>query len=437
MSFSILPDSSVENPKKNIASQAASVAQDIGNEAFKLPLRIGARVGEQIIGAPGDVANLLHTYVTGPIAKQITGKEQAEFHDTPVGKLLGTSGSHRKNIAKLTGNFLEPKNEVERFVDDVVTDAASLLIPVKSKIPFKQTLTRAGLTSLGANLFGKGVQDITGSEEKGSVAKAASLFGLSLLNPEGASKFLGKLYDKAEAALPKGAKTSARSLESSINNLKNDVTKSRSLSSLADSEKFVIDESQKVLDLIKDGEISVEQAWAAKRSLNEQLQKAIYSTPDKKAQARTRKLAANINGYLRDTLENYGKKNPQFGENFKSAEEGFGALAQSNFISRSAEKIMKYSPATSGLPQLFGSALAGVGTAALGSGGVTAAGAAVAYPTAKLLYRISKSTALKKYYSEALKAAAKQDAVVFNRELQKLDEGLQRENSKDTFTLLD
>jgi hypothetical protein len=210
---------------------------------------------------------------------------------------------------------------------------------------------------------------------------------------------------------------------------------------IAPSEKFVIDEVDAVLGKVKNGQIPVEEAWAAKRSLNEKLNQHLFQNPEKAAQARARKLASGIQHELSSVIDDYGSKHPSFGKPFKEAEEAFGTIAKSKFITRFIDKNLKYSPATSGIMHLFGSglghAVVGAGASAIGSGLGGGATAAAAYPVAQLAYRVSKSPVLRKHYLNTVKAASIEDAAVFNKELQRLDEAFQKEQKKDKFKIIE
>lgn len=395
----------------------------------RLPAQAASRVASSVVGLPGDVASILNEYVAGPISKAITGKEPLKYEETYLGKALPTSYTHQKSLEEGIP-YLKPKNKLEKFVGDVASDTASLMIPGKVLTKGMPLLKTSGLknfsTALGANLFGEAVQDLTGDEKKAAYAKMGSLFSLSLLNKPSAAKMVGDLYKNAESKIPKGAKTSASSLETSLNSLKDRVLSGRKETALAPSERFVVDEANKVLSMIEEGKIGVSTAWAAKRSLNENLRGIFQSIPEKEGRNRAKTLTVQINRDLGKTIKDYGRENPEFYKNFSSADEAFSTLSKSNYISNFISSNIKHSLVTHGLLH------------ALGVGG-TATGAVIPYQAAKIMHRIIKSPTLRKYYSSVLKAASQEDVASFNRELQKLDNGLSREEGKGrkNFRILD
>ncbi len=214
----------------------------------------------------------------------------------------------------------------------------------------------------------------------------------------------------------------ASGLEMSLGNLKNKLSKG----TLAPSEKFVVDEADAILSKIKNGKITPEEAWATKRSLNEKLSKVLFDIPKKSDQVRARKLSQNILSDLDSVLRETAKQDPKFYKDLKKADKAFGTIAKSNLISNYIEKNMKYNPVTHGLIQ-----------AMHGSLGSTTSAAIIPYEVGKILYRISKSSELAKHYGKVLSSAAKEDAIIMNRELKKLDQGLKKEEKKDKFILLD
>lgn len=402
--------------------------EGIISSALRNPTRVASKLATRAIGLPGDVLSLANQLVARPLTEKITGKQGLPYEETFLGKAIPTTEQHRKGLEKVGGEYLKPQNRVEEFVDDVIEDTALLFTP-GGKVTKSALVTKTPMNffkAIGANLGKEAVKDITGNETYGDLAKIGSLFALSLLDKPAATKQLSDLYKTAEAALPKNASTSANRLSSNLQNLENKVSRGRPKANLADSEKFVVDHIDKVKKLIQSGKINVQQAWAQKRSLNEDLMKKLYEIPDKAGQHRAKSLAKNINHYLSEAIGDYGKTNPSFYKPFKNAEEGFGTMARSNIMTRFVEKNLKYSPLTSGLLHAFG-----------GNIGAGAAKSIIPYQVGKIGYRIAKSPTLRKHYLNTLKAAAKEDSAVFNKQLQKLDENLQEEEAKSRYRFVD
>jgi hypothetical protein len=427
--YELLPSEEPVIPQTKTRSQNLT---ERAKEAVRPFARTATNLTGLATGLPGDIASLINRFVAAPLT-EFAGNKPLPYEETYLGKVLPTSQQTTEGLRSLAPEYLKPQNKVEEFVDDVINDTALLFSPAKTKVPYAKTASTAAkylkpfAVSLGANLVGKGVEDISGHDpQKTAWAKTGSLFLLSLLSKPAAAKYASQLYKEAESALPKGATVDASRLQNNLENLKQKISAGRPISSLAPSEKFVVDEVDNVLGLVKNGRMDVNTAWASKRSLNEKLEKVLFDTPEKRAQARARKTASQIQHELSQTLDTYGHLNPQFGKPFRSAEEAFGTIAQSNVVSKFVENNLKYSPVTSGLIHLFHGPIGGA-----------AAQAAAPYQVAKLTYRIAKSPTLAKYYGKVLQAAASEDAAIFNRELERLDKALQKEEGKDRYELID
>ena len=388
----------------------------------RLAEQVGKEVAATGAGFLGDMGNLFNELVSKPIYEGISGKPGLSYEETSFGKMIPTSAQHRKT---LESNFpsLKPENKLEKFVGELSSDTVSLFLPAK-KIKTGVTAAKSFATALGANVLGELTQDLTGDEKKASYAKMGGLLGLSLLNQKGAQTFAKELQAKADSLMPKGVDVDAKSLVSSLSSLKSRVLAGRAVRDLSSSEKFVIDEADKVLRNVNRGRINLETLNAAKRSLNEELSGLFNQLPEKAARNRARSLAKGINHSIKDTMKQYGRKNPQWWETKSAADEAFGTIAQSNYISKIVKDNFKGHLATHGLLSIFG--ISGAAT-----------GAIVPYQAAKLLHRVYKSPALRKHYINVLKEASKENSASMSREISKLDKALQSDNKKPKYILLD
>jgi hypothetical protein len=418
-----------EKSDKNIPKQ-------IGQELVRTPARTASNLVTRGIGLPGDVLSLVNELAARPITKALTGKKTLPYEETFLGKAIPTTQTHRKGIESVTGDFLKPKNKIEEFTDNLIEDTALMLIPGGKLGKAQEGLSKVQqlikqvpssfFKSLGANLTGEVAKQFSGDrEDVGNLAKVGAFFALSLFDKGRSTKYISDLYQQAEKNLPKNATTSAENLSKNLETLENSITKARPVENLADSEKFVLNSIDKTRSLIKDGKINIGQAWAQKRSFNEELTKKLYEIPGKEGQHRARKLAKQVNHWLNNVIENYGEKNPEFYKPYKNAEEGFGTIAQSNFISRFIENNLKYSPLTAGLLHIFGAPI-----------GAAAAKSVIPYQVGKIGYRIWNSPTLRNHYLNAVKAASKENISIFTKELKKLDEKLQEEENVPKYRFL-
>ena len=365
-------------------------------------------------GIFGDVGKLVNDFIAAPLSEAITGKKSVPYEESLIGKAIPTTAQHKK-VLEENIPYLKPENKMERFIDELGTDAASLFLGGPTKIAMGSKAIKAGSAALGSNLFGELVTDLTGDEKKGAYAKMGSMFTLSMLNKPGAQKAVSELYGKAAQNLPKDAQVNAGRLQQNLNNLKGRVLAGRKPSDLAPSEKFVVDQADRVLGSVQNGNMNVNTAIAAKRSLNEELQNIFNIAPSKQSRVRAKRLASEINQSLNQTLRDYGKSNPQWYKDFSAADKAFGTIAQSNYISNAISSHLAYHPVTHGLLHALGV-----------TGG--ASGLVVPYQIVKLSHRFIASPALRKHYIGVLKSAAQEDATTMNKEVEKLDREIQKED---------
>jgi hypothetical protein len=396
-----------------------SFIQEAGRHAGRTALR----VGEQAAGFPGDVLSIVNEYISGPLTSKVTGQEQLPYEELGISSILPTSEQLRKGHEKQFGESIKPKNPIESFGDDVVGTATSIFTPSSIAKGFKtiKNIGSALFKSLGAHTAKEVAKDWTGSEKAGVMAHIGALTLFSFIDKKGAAKAISEGYGPLEQRATQLLPVSANKLESNLNNLKSKMSKGTG----APSEKFIIDEVDAVLGKIKNGKITPEEAWAAKRSLNEKLTEILYSTKSK-SQPRARKLAGIISSELDDALKLTKSQDPSFYKDLKGWNTAYKAMADSNLVTRGVEKMLKYTPVTSGLLNIIG-----------GPVGAIAGGMAAPYQGLKVAYRMAKSPKLLSHYSKTIAAAAAEDAVAFNKQLKILDTELQKEEKKDKFKLVD
>ncbi len=396
---------------------------DIPKEIGRFGARQTSNIATRAVGLPGDIFSLINDFIAQPATEALTGEKGVPYEETFLGKALPTTEQHRKNIEPYFGDYLKPQNEVEKFADEVVEDFSLMFNPktiVKHGLKIGQSLWNL-TKSLGANLIGETTKQTTESEGASSAAKAGSLFLMSLLDKESAAKQIGKMYQESEKHLPSTATQNAKTLNKKIDALDHSITKGRPIENLSAPEKFVVAQTEKVRNLIKNGEISVEQAIAQKRSLHKELSTLYKEVPKLGDQKNVKRLANQVSGYLNEVIDEYGKKNPKFFKPYKEADKAFGVLANSNFISNWVENNVVQHPVTAGLMHL------------LAPVGVASANIVAPYQAYKLTYRISKDPTLAKIYANTMKAAAKENVPLFNKYLKQLDDALQKDEDEDRY----
>ncbi len=393
----------------------------IFKEGLRHVARTGVRAAEQVAGFPGDILSLVNELIARPATGALTGKPTEPYEKLGVSKIFPTSEKLKKSNIAQTEEYLKPQNKVEAFTDDLISDATSLFLPGKKTTGVAKQATAALTKSIGANLAKEAVKDLSSDEKKGEYAKLGSLILLSFIDKKGAAKTISEGYAPLAEKVTRLKPVSANKLENNLNNLRSKMTKG----SQAPSEKFIIDEVDSVLGKIQNGQITPEELWALKRSLNEKLKKVLFDFPEKTTQQRARKLASVITHELDDAMKQTAKQDPKFYKELNAWNRAYATMADSNLVEKWIKNNVKYNPATAGLLHLFG-----------GPVGSVTAGAILPYQVSKILYRL-KSPKLAAHYSKALAAAGAQDALIFNRELKILDHALKESEKKDRYSLID
>jgi hypothetical protein len=280
------------------------------------------------------------------------------------------------------------------------------------KLPSK--LIRGGLATVGGQLaeelgFGKGVQ--------GTIETAAFLSPTSL---KGAQKYVSSLYSEAESLLPANAQTSARNLRNQLGTFITNLRRGGT----ALSKTAAMTKAKEIRSKIQGGNIDVKELTEFKKSINE-ARAGLYAEQglDKKGKALAKRNLDELSKHLDEALTQYGQQNPQWYKPYKMANEGYGAIANSKKVSNWIGKVIKQHPIHSGAAlggALIGHALNPKALAVTGIGyGLIKSG--------ELVSRIVKSKVLRKYYTDAIKSAMKENTPAFLNAMKKLADHFSKE----------
>lgn len=388
-------------PEPTQQSQPNSILRNVG--------RVAARGAEALAGLPGDVLSAglgAGSFITGgriPTYESL----QEKFPNVPT---LPTSSQLRETVTKgLTGQALEPQTEGEETFDTFVQDIATLALPVKGRIPFKSALAK----SVAGNAASWLTKELGGSEAAQAGAKLGILTAAGLAGGRRAlTKQMNESYKTAEE-LSKGAAVSAKNLSQETKSLLEQVSKGHG----TPAKELVKGPLKSIEKHIKNGKISVTDAWEIKRDIND-----LIFNPETSKQARTllRKAIAPVNKVIAE----FGAKSPEFKKNFSFAEDIFKGLNDRSVINKFLQKHVSVqgsmkNPLTKilllGGSYHFGG-LPGVGGAAAAIGLGIAAREGV--QAAEFIF---KSPSARKYYADILRDSAAGNVAAAKRNIQKLD----------------
>ena len=387
--------------------------QSLGKSVARAPVVAAGNVGAWLPGQFGDLAKLAYTGTNK--LTSLFGAKGPEYEQSYLGKILPPTQQHLKNLQEGMP-FLKPRNKIEKFGSDLISDTASLYFGARSfgagrnprMAPYLPTPMRAAAISLGANTLGKGVELTTGSSSKGDTAKHGAMFGLSLWSPQNARGIVNELYAAERAALPQNASANANRFQNSLNAMRNDILQGRPRGNASPQRRWLLDKIDQFENLIQNGAISINQLKEQIKDLHSEMDSMGLFHPLGRVQRDIRNYANRLRDHSQDVFEAYGRQNPRWLDAYRSANTAHGAVEQSNVTANVIQRMLHGRAGRSNelLSTLFEFGGAGLLAKLFPSlGGTTAA----AYQAVKIGYRMFRSPELFDHYSRVIRTAIKSD----------------------------
>lgn len=403
------------------SSQKSSPLKEVGRHAA----RTGSRAVEALAGLPSDIiqgagigAKALEKGA-GKIREKI-GLNPLVSEDRPKG--LPGSSELKEFSRKTFGDIVMPQSETESFIDDIVSDAAVLAIPVKGKVPFLRSIGSA----IAANAAGKGVEKLGVGETGQAAAKIGTFFLSGLAGKGSVKKFWNNQYELADKAIPKGAKLEAFKLDRQLDKLGSELRKG---GIKTPSQNFVEKPLRELKKTIRDGEMRVEDAIAAKKKINELRSGLFEEVKGKGGQKYARTKINEIAKHLDDSIEKYGRENPDFFKHYKAANEAYSGFQQSQKVSKWINRVIPFGKIGKAggliLEAIFKPATLKATLPAL-----------AAVKGGELITRMLKNPTLRSYYGNLLKDAVNENKVGVLRNLKSMEKEVQK-NDPDLFSGLE
>lgn len=409
---------SIEPERKKLPSSLRRKSQnfpfegenDLEREIERNIAQQTSRMGEAILGAPGDIWSF---------AKSIFGF-QPETN-------LPTSGSLRELSEKYSQGYTKPKSEFEEKAGEVQQDIASFMIPGSGKYNLARNI---GIPIL-ANLAKEGIS-YAGGDKSATAAKIGTMVALDLISHKGkgAKVFAGNLFNESENLIPQGTSFHSPNFEKSLTKLKKSL---ESGGSRPTTEKALkkIDELQ---SRIVNGNIEVRELIDFRKSINE-MKDSLGGFDIQMPPKLKKKAIANLDQVKKEVigaLNEYGDKfNPEFSKLNKAANESYAAIEASDKMGKFIKSTLKDSvknPAVKGLLGLGG--LYGAATH-LGTISKTAGFALplyAGYEGYKIFHQVIKSPTLRRFYGNILKGAASGNASQVSKNAKALEKHLDVES---------
>ena len=390
--------------------------------------RIGSRVGETIVGFPGDFVKFVQ-FMADKLPHVPTGKPNAlqELGRKGLEK-LPTSEDIKQFSEQYTKGYTKAQGAAEEFGDEVASLASALMIPARD--PRKFT---GFLGAIGRNIPGtvakaaavKGAGKVAEEYGAGPKTKMATELGMlfltGLMGAKTADQFVSEKYQAAKSAIPKGDIIPTEKLLTGLENVEKELSKGVT----TPTKNEVLTPLRELRAKAAGGGMLAEDAVQSYHDINERLNsKKLFDDLSKGERQVLRKRYDMVRDELRGTLRDYGKRNPEFFKEWTDANQGYATIAQSkkvsNFLSRNSGKIPSHLGGTIAL-ELF----AGQPQLAVGTLGAAGAGYGLV-KSGELLYRITKSPVLRKHYLNVINVAGEENLPATIKNLNLLDKELKK-----------
>ena len=404
--------SSLKPKFQEFPEETAQNENDLERDIERSQARTTSRIGESIIGAPGDIAS----FFSG-----LFGKEQ---------NVLPTSQSLKKFSEKATHGYTKAQTPFEEKIDEVSSDIGSMMLPGSGTYK----LTRNIGIPVVANLVKEGLKYKDAGEKTQAYGKVGTMVALDLISRKkgGVKKYMDSLFQKSRESIPKGVSVNASKLEKSLMDLEIELSKGGKRPSTGKA----LEKMKELKGDIKKGKIDVSTLAEYRPAINEAIDELggfASEVPFKHKPKAIRNLNQVKDNVIK-TLSEYGEKfNPEFYKYHKASNEAYAAYAESNKIAKFLQDKVGFVPKSKAVQALFsiGPTAAAYGLSSLGPQAAIAGSAgALGYQGFKVLNRVMKSPVLRKYYGNVLKDAVGGNVGPTSRNLQALDKALEKEESE-------
>lgn len=396
-------------------TQEAAPEETTGQSVLRNLGRTGMRAVESAYGLPGDVAQGLLNVANLGIEKGL-GVPSPLPTKTPIPtserirESLQAAPEHLSPEAKekLKGKFEEiskPRGKVEEFSDEFIKDLVPLTLTGVSPA------SAAKISGLG-NLAAWGTKEIGAGPGWQSGAKIGTMFLASIPgNGPKLRQYMNNLYDQAESSIPANAQISAKTLEPRLDKLRALTSKGIETPAKKEITKIV----EQLESKIRNGNISLSEAWQTKKDLNELL---FSGTP-------VTGLEKNLNPLVKDfnaLLQQAGKESPDFVKYLREADDIYRGLNQSSFIK---QKLNKYVTGDKSLYAITSGLLGGYPGAAIKGVGLAHGAKSVV----NFLEPFARSNAIKKRYYDIASSVFANKIPTAVKNIKLLDKEIRKEIS--------
>ena len=397
----------------------------------------------KLTGKPGPLPEKLNLFgiYPGQVIKTSSGKEIKVPEDFSMGNLPTPQDVREGFTQKITGNLLEPESKGEEAYDEVISDAAPILL---GGLGSGSSAGKAALRALGVSSVGNAAkwatETVTGSPLAGAAVKIGTMV---VAGTAGGRKELGKIKDakyiEAGENLPKGASVNAG------NQLKKAQQIGRQVARGDNPEKAFLGDRVKAFEkIVEKGTPASSKATGILDQFGKPIAKSVAGKPggntivqelidlkkgwnnylaDPKLPKEARATLTRLVGIANEAIDKYGKTNANFFKPYKIADELHGALVGTNYI----QNIVNKSPLLQSTVKnpivkhmLYGGVIKGVARTSAPKIAAAAGTVLGAREVAKTIQLLVKSPYAQKAYGEWLLAGLRDNVPAMAKAASKL-----------------
>jgi hypothetical protein len=316
--------------------------------------------------------------------------------------------------------FLEPKNEKEKAAGELTQDITSFFIPGSGM----KLAVKLGAPILG-NLAKEGAKYLGVKENNAEKIKLGVMLGTSLSGQSNPAGYAKNRITSAKEMIPQNATANVTNLVPRLQPLTTKLQRGLNVPSKSRARQGIRDLEKQ----IQNGRMDMHSLMDARDHINEWISEAGgWDVPVPTRDASIKNLNELKRGVIDTINENLQQRFPQAADLYKTGYEAAAVTHQSNAISRFIEKNFGRKTASMGA-KLILPAVAG-GAAILPKTAVAGAALLPLYKSGQVLYRISKSPTLAKYYQDVITHSLQGNAPAMVKSMEKLDQELLKDEKK-------
>jgi len=419
------PEQEAYQQHSSFYKQAAELPLPKQKETFKEKVRRGsgrtlARGIEALAGLPGDIRDFAFSLV-GKGAEKIgipSPPEEvmklAQLAMGPLGQVPSSQEIRESVTQGLTGDYLEPRSGGEELYDEIVGDAATLMLPIKGKIPFARAL---GL-SIGSNLGKESLKTMGATENQAQLGKLGMMFLLGSVGRGSARKYANNLFREAIESIPEDARVGGKGFITQVDKFITNLEKGGMSPQKTPAYRLAKNLQEKLRK--GGGEIPADELPAFRKSINDFRFNREAGLTDQ-----GRFYLDRFDDVLNKELLEYGKQNPAFLKQYRDANTAISGFKQSNKVARYISKNFDINGLKPETLVLLGLHLNNPSLLAKIGGGIGVA------KSAQMIKRMTTNPVLRKHYENVIRDSLKENKAGMIRNLKLLNKELEKEDDID------